>query len=148
MAAYILVRGGRFAGRRCFSGMILRAACHAEVDYWAIPASALYSGSDWTGTLTIVLGTYDLFRCAMCLCRILAVRWTFDRVAGRKLAADLGVRPLMPSDLVTLPIIAAGGYFRGLPGLHPVTGIDLVIASVYHGPPVRDTLPIKQRCAS
>ena len=132
MAAYILVRGGRFAGRTLFSGMIYAPLVMPEV-ITGLSLLLLFIGIGLDrGTLTIVLA-HTTFSMSSRLV-------TFDR-SLEEAALDLGCSPFDAFRLVTLPIIAPA-VISGWLLAFTLSLDDLVIASFTTGPS-STTLPIK-----
>ena len=139
MAAYILVRGGRFAGRTLFSGMIYAPLVMPEV-ITGLSLLLLFIGIGLDrGTLTIVLAHTTFSMCYVSV--VVSSRLvTFDR-SLEEAALDLGCSPFDAFRLVTLPIIAPA-VISGWLLAFTLSLDDLVIASFTTGPS-STTLPIK-----
>ncbi len=139
MAAYVLVRAGRFHGRTLFSGMIYAPLVMPEV-ITGLSLLLLFIGLNIDrGVFTVVLAhtTFSMCYVSVVVSSRLA---TFDR-ALEEAATDLGATPLEVFRLVTLPIIApavASGWLLAF----TLSLDDLVIASFTTGPGAT-TLPIK-----
>ncbi|QBF29719.1 ABC transporter permease [Thalassococcus sp. S3] len=139
MAAYVLVRGGRFAGRTLFSGMIYAPLVMPEV-ITGLSLLLLFIGIGLDrGVLTIVLAHTTFSMCYVSV--VVSSRLvTFDR-SLEEAALDLGCSPLEAFRLVTLPIIAPA-VISGWLLAFTLSLDDLVIASFTAGP-AATTLPIK-----
>lgn len=139
MAAYVLVRGGRFLGRTLFSGMIYAPLVMPEV-ITGLSLLLLFIGIGLDrGVLTIVLAhtTFSMCYVSVVVSSRLA---TFDR-SLEEAALDLGCSPFQAFRLVTLPIIAPA-VISGWLLAFTLSLDDLVIASFATGPSAT-TLPIK-----
>lgn len=139
MAAYVLVRRGRFLGRTLFSGMIYAPLVMPEViTGLSLLLLFIAIGLD-RGVLTIVLA-HTTF--AMCYVSVVVSSrlMTFDR-SLEEAALDLGASPFEAFRLVTLPIIAPA-VISGWLLAFTLSLDDLVIASFTAGPSAT-TLPIK-----
>jgi putrescine transport system permease protein len=139
MAAYVLVRGGRFFGRTLFSGMIYAPLVMPEV-ITGLSLLLLFIGMGLDrGVLTIVLA-HTTF--AMCFVSVVVSSrlMTFDN-SLEEAALDLGASPLDAFRLVTLPIIAPA-VISGWLLAFTLSLDDLVIASFTSGPSAT-TLPMK-----
>lgn len=139
MAAYALVRGGRFRGRTLFSGMIFAPLVMPEV-ITGLSLLLLFIGIGLDrGIVTIVLA-HTTF--AMCFVSVVVSSRlvTFDR-SLEEAALDLGASPFEAFRLVTLPIIAPA-VISGWLLAFTLSLDDLVIASFTSGPGAT-TLPIK-----
>lgn len=139
MAAYVLVRGGRFMGRTLFSGMIYAPLVMPEV-ITGLSLLLLFIGIGLDrGVLTIVLA-HTTF--AMCYVSVVVSSrlLTFDR-SLEEAALDLGCSAFDAFRLVTLPIIAPA-VISGWLLAFTLSLDDLVIASFTAGPSAT-TLPIK-----
>ena len=139
MAAYVLVRGGRFMGRTVFSGMIYAPLVMPEV-ITGLSLLLLFIGIGLDrGVLTIVLA-HTTF--AMCYVSVVVSSrlLTFDR-SLEEAALDLGCTGFEAFRLVTLPIIAPA-VISGWLLAFTLSLDDLVIASFTAGPSAT-TLPIK-----
>ncbi|MCR9184046.1 MAG: ABC transporter permease [Halieaceae bacterium] len=139
LAAYALVRGGRFAGRTLFSGMIYAPLVMPEV-ITGLSLLLLFIGIGLErGVLTIVLAHTTFSMCYVSV--VVSSRLvTFDR-SLEEAALDLGCSPWSAFRLVTLPIIAPA-VISGWLLAFTLSLDDLVIASFTTGPSAT-TLPIK-----
>ena len=139
LAAYVLVRGGRFMGRTLFSGMIYAPLVMPEV-ITGLSLLLLFIGIGLDrGTLTIVLAHTTFSMCYVSV--VVSSRLvTFDR-SLEEAALDLGCSPFDAFRLVTLPIIAPA-VISGWLLAFTLSLDDLVIASFTTGPS-STTLPIK-----
>ncbi|MCG6901695.1 MAG: ABC transporter permease subunit [Rhodobacter sp.] len=139
MAAYVLVRGGRFAGRTVFSGMIYAPLVMPEV-ITGLSLLLLFIGIGLDrGILTIVLAHTTFSMCYVSV--VVSSRLvSFDR-SLEEAALDLGCTPFDAFRLVTLPIIAPA-VISGWLLAFTLSLDDLVIASFTSGPSAT-TLPIK-----
>jgi putrescine transport system permease protein len=139
MAAYVLVRGGRFMGRTLFSGMIYAPLVMPEV-ITGLSLLLLFIGMGLDrGILTIVLAHTTFSMCYVSV--VVSSRLvTFDR-SLEEAALDLGCSPAEAFRLVTLPIIAPA-VISGWLLAFTLSLDDLVIASFTSGP-AATTLPIK-----
>jgi len=139
LAAYVLVRAGRFPGRTLFSGMIYAPLVMPEV-ITGLSLLLLFIGLGLDrGVLTIVLAhtTFSMCFVSVVVSSRLA---TFDQ-SLEEAALDLGCSPLDAFRLVTLPIIAPA-VIAGWLLAFTLSLDDLVIASFTSGP-AATTLPIK-----
>ncbi|MBE9637611.1 ABC transporter permease [Salipiger mangrovisoli] len=139
MAAYVLVRAGRFHGRTLFSGMIYAPLVMPEV-ITGLALLLLFIGINLDrGVFTIVLA-HTTF--AMCYVSVVVSSrlTTFDK-SLEEAALDLGCSPFEAFRLVTLPIIAPA-VISGWLLAFTLSLDDLVIASFTTGPSAT-TLPIK-----
>ncbi|SFT96187.1 ABC transporter permease [Sedimentitalea nanhaiensis] len=139
MAAYVLIRGGRFLGRTLFSGMIYAPLVMPEV-ITGLSLLLLFIGLGLDrGVLTVVLAhtTFSMCYVSVVVSSRLA---TFDR-SLEEAALDLGCSPMEAFRLVTLPIIAPA-VISGWLLAFTLSLDDLVIASFTTGPSAT-TLPIK-----
>ncbi|PJE37313.1 putrescine ABC transporter permease PotI [Pseudooceanicola lipolyticus] len=139
MAAYVLVRGGRFLGRTLFSGMIYAPLVMPEV-ITGLSLLLLFIGIGLDrGVLTIVLAHTTFSMCYVSV--VVSSRLvTFDQ-SLEEAALDLGCSPAQAFRLVTLPIIAPA-VISGWLLAFTLSLDDLVIASFTTGPSAT-TLPIK-----
>lgn len=139
MAAYVLVRGGRFMGRTLFSGMIYAPLVMPEV-ITGLSLLLLFIGIGLDrGVMTIVLAHTTFSMCYVSV--VVSSRLvTFDR-SLEEAALDLGCSPAQAFRLVTLPIIAPA-VISGWLLAFTLSLDDLVIASFTSGP-AATTLPIK-----
>ncbi|AXX99046.1 ABC transporter permease [Profundibacter amoris] len=139
MAAYAMVRGGRFRGRTLFSGMIYAPLVMPEViTGLSLLLLFIAIGMD-RGVTTIVLAhtTFSMCYVSVVVSSRLA---TFDR-SLEEAALDLGCTPFDAFRSVTLPIIAPA-VVSGWLLAFTLSLDDLVIASFTSGPS-STTLPIK-----
>ncbi len=139
MAAYVMVRGGRFRGRTLFSGMIYAPLVMPEV-ITGLSLLLLFIGIGLDrGVLTIVLAhtTFSMCYVSVVVSSRLA---TFD-LSLEEAALDLGCSRAEAFRLVTLPIIAPA-VISGWLLAFTLSLDDLVIASFTSGPSAT-TLPIK-----
>lgn len=139
MAAYTLVRGGRFFGRTLFSGMIYAPLVMPEV-ITGLSLLLLFIGIGLDrGILTIVLAHTTFSMCFVSV--VVSSRLsTFDR-ALEEAALDLGASTWDAFRLVTLPIIAPA-VISGWLLAFTLSLDDLVIATFASGPSAT-TLPMK-----
>lgn len=139
MAAYVMVRAGRFPGRTLFSGMIYAPLVMPEV-ITGLSLLLLFIGIGLDrGVLTIVLAHTTFSMCFVSV--VVSSRLvSFDR-SLEEAALDLGCSPFEAFRLVTLPIIAPA-VFAGWLLAFTLSLDDLVIASFTAGPS-STTLPIK-----
>lgn len=139
MAAYVLVRGGRFMGRTLFSGMIYAPLVMPEV-ITGLSLLLLFIGIGLDrGVLTIVLAHTTFSMCFVSV--VVSSRLiSFDR-SLEEAALDLGCSAFEAFRLVTLPIIAPA-VISGWLLAFTLSLDDLVIASFTAGP-ASTTLPIK-----
>ncbi|MCT4556388.1 MAG: ABC transporter permease [Pelagimonas sp.] len=139
MAAQVLVRGGRFAGRTLFSGMIYAPLVMPEV-ITGLSLLLLFIGIGLDrGVLTVVLAHTTFAMCYVSV--VVSSRLaTFDR-SLEEAALDLGCSQFEAFRLVTLPIIAPA-VISGWLLAFTLSLDDLVIASFTSGPGAT-TLPIK-----
>lgn len=139
MAAYVLVRAGRFYGRTLFSGMIYAPLVMPEV-ITGLSLLLLFIGIGMDrGIVTIILAHATFSMCYVSV--VVSSRlMTFDR-SLEEAALDLGCSPFDAFRLVTLPIIAPA-VISGWLLAFTLSLDDLVIASFTSGPSAT-TLPIK-----
>ena len=139
MAAYVLVRAGRFSGRTLFSGMIYAPLVMPEV-ITGLSLLLLFIGINLDrGVFTIVLAHTTFSMCYVSV--VVSSRLTsFDR-SLEEAALDLGCSPFEAFRLVTLPIIAPA-VISGWLLAFTLSLDDLVIASFTSGPGAT-TLPMK-----
>ncbi|NKW71394.1 ABC transporter permease subunit [Rhodobacteraceae bacterium R_SAG10] len=139
MAAYVMVRSGRFYGRTLFSGMIYAPLVMPEVITGLSPLLLFIAIGLDRGILTIVLAHTTFSMCYVSV--VVSSRLvSFDR-SLEEAALDLGCTPFDAFKSVTLPIIAPAvisGWLRAF----TLSLDDLVIASFTSGP-ASTTLPIK-----
>ncbi len=139
MAAYVMVRGGRFYGRTLFSGMIYAPLVMPEViTGLSLLLLFIAIGLD-RGVFTIILAhtTFSLCYVSVVVSSRLV---SFDR-SLEEAALDLGCTPFDAFRSVTLPIIAPA-VISGWLLAFTLSLDDLVIASFTAGPS-STTLPIK-----
>ena len=139
MAAYVLVRGGRFMGRTVFSGMVYAPLVMPEV-ITGLSLLLLFIGIGLDrGIFTVVLAHTTFSMCFVSV--VVSSRLvSFDK-SLEEAALDLGCSPFDAFRLVTLPIIAPAvisGWFLAF----TLSLDDLVIASFTAGPSAT-TLPIR-----
>ncbi|MGR3454947.1 ABC transporter permease [Pseudooceanicola sp.] len=139
MAAYVLVRAGRFLGRTLFSGMIYAPLVMPEV-ITGLSLLLLFIGIGLDrGIFTIILAHTTFSMCYVSV--VVSSRLTtFDR-SLEEAALDLGCTPFTAFRLVTLPIImpaVVSGWLLAF----TLSLDDLVIASFTAGPSAT-TLPMK-----
>ena len=139
MAAYALVRGGRFRGRTLFSGMIYAPLVMPEVITGLSLLLLFISIGLDRGGFTIILAhaTFSMCYCAVVVSSRLV---TFDR-SLEEAALDLGATGWDAFRLITLPIIAPAVISGWLLGF-TLSLDDLVIASFVSGPGAT-TLPMR-----
>ncbi|WP_323768303.1 ABC transporter permease [Antarctobacter sp.] len=139
IAAYVLVRAGRFPGRTLFSGMIYAPLVMPEV-ITGLSLLLLFIGLGMDrGVLTVVLAHTTFSMCYVSV--VVSSRLsTFDQ-ALEEAALDLGASPFESFTLITLPIIAPA-VISGWLLAFTLSLDDLVIASFTTGPGAT-TLPIK-----
>ena len=139
MAAYVMVRAGRFFGRTLFAGMIYAPLVMPEV-ITGLSLLLLFIGIGLERDLFTIILAHTTF--GMCYVSVVvsARLSTFDR-ALEEAALDLGCSPWAAFRLVTLPIIAPA-VISGWLLAFTLSLDDLVIASFVTGPGAT-TLPIK-----
>ncbi len=139
IAAYVLVRGGRFFGRTLFSGMIYAPLVMPEV-ITGLSLLLLFIGIGLDrGVLTIVLAHTTFSMCFVSV--VVSSRLvTFDQ-SLEEAALDLGASAWEAFRLITLPIIAPA-VISGWLLAFTLSLDDLVIASFTSGPSAT-TLPMK-----
>lgn len=139
MAAFVMIRGGRFFGRTLFSGMIYAPLVMPEVITGLSLLLLFISIGLDRGVFTIVLAhtTFSMCYVSIVVSSRLA---TFDRSLEES-ARDLGCTPFDAFKSVTLPVIAPG-VIAGWLLAFTLSLDDLVIASFTSGP-AATTLPIK-----
>ncbi len=139
MAAYVLVRGGRFMGRTLFSGMIYAPLVMPEVITGLSLLLLFISIGLDRGIFTIILAHTTFSMCYVSV--VVSSRLvTFDR-SVEEAALDLGCTPFDAFRSVTLPIIAPA-VISGWLLAFTLSLDDLVIASFTSGPSAT-TLPIR-----
>ena len=131
MAAYTLVRGGRFFGRTLFSGMIYAPLVMPEV-ITGLSLLLLFIGIGMDrGVVTIVLAHTTFSMCFVSV--VVSSRlMSFDR-SLEEAALDLGATPFTAFRLITLPIIAPA-VVAGWLLAFTLSLDDLVIAQFVSGP--------------
>ena len=139
MAAYVLVRQGRFAGRTLFSGMIYAPLVMPEVITGLSLLLLFISIGLDRGILTIVLAHTTFAMCYVSV--VVSSRLVSFDQSLEEAALDLGATPFEAFRLVTLPIIAPA-VISGWLLAFTLSLDDLVIASFTAGPSAT-TLPIK-----
>ena len=139
MAAYVMVRSGRFAGRTLFSGMIYAPLVMPEVITGLSLLLLFIALGIPRGVFTIVLAhtTFSMCYVAVVVSSRLA---SFDR-SLEEAALDLGCTPFDAFRSVTLPI-SAPAVIAGWLLAFTLSLDDLVIASFTSGPS-STTLPIR-----
>lgn len=139
MAAFVLVRSGRFFGRTLFSGMIYAPLVMPEVITGLSLLLLFISIGMPRGVMTIVLahGTFSMCYVSVVVSSRMA---SFDR-SLEEAAYDLGCSGWDAFKSVTLPIIAPA-VISGWLLAFTLSLDDLVIASFTAGPS-STTLPIK-----
>ncbi|SMX39437.1 ABC transporter permease subunit [Maliponia aquimaris] len=139
MAAYVLVRAGRFPGRTLFSGMIYAPLVMPEV-ITGLSLLLLFIGIGLDrGVFTVVLAHTTFAMCYVSV--VVSSRLASFDQSLEEAALDLGASPLEAFILVTLPIIAPA-VISGWLLAFTLSLDDLVIASFTTGPGAT-TLPIK-----
>jgi putrescine transport system permease protein len=139
IAAYILVRMGRFRGRTLFSGMIYAPLVMPEVITGLSLLLLFIALGIGRGLTTVVLAHTTFTMCYVSV--VVSSRLvTFDK-SLEEAALDLGCTPLDAFFSVTLPIIAPS-VVAGWLLAFTLSLDDLVIASFNTGPGAT-TLPIK-----
>ena len=139
MAAYVIVRGGRFKGRTVMSGMLYAPIVMPEViTGLSLLLLFIAIGLD-RGLVTIVLAHTTFSMCFVSV--VVSSRLvSFDK-SLEEAALDLGCTPFDAFRLVTLPIIAPA-VISGWLLAFTLSLDDLVIASFTAGPSAT-TLPIR-----
>ena len=139
MAAYVLVRSGRFLGRTVFSGLIYAPLVMPEV-ITGLSLLLLFIGIGMDrGVMTVVLAHTTFSMCYVSV--VVSSRlFTFDQ-SLEEAALDLGCSSAEAFRLVTLPIIAPA-VISGWLLAFTLSLDDLVIATFTTGPSAT-TLPIK-----
>ncbi len=139
MAAYVLVRAGRFTGRTLFSGMIYAPLVMPDViTGLSLLLLFIAVGLD-RGATTIVLAHTTFTMCYVSV--VVSARLvSFDK-SLEEAALDLGCTPFDAFRSVTLPMIAPA-VISGWLLAFTLSLDDLVIASFTSGPS-STTLPIK-----
>ncbi len=139
MAAYVLVRRGRFFGRTLFSGMIYAPLVMPEViTGLSLLLLFIAIGLD-RGILTITLAHTTFAMCYVSV--VVSSRLVSFDNSLEEAALDLGASPFDAFKSVTLPIIAPA-VISGWLLAFTLSLDDLVVASFVSGPS-STTLPIK-----
>lgn len=139
MAAYVMVRAGRFRGRTLFSGMIYAPLVMPEViTGLSLLLLFIAIGLD-RGVFTIVLAHTTFSMCYVSV--VVSSRLVSFDQSLEEAALDLGCTPFDAFRCVTLPIIAPA-VVSGWLLAFTLSLDDLVIASFTSGPS-STTLPIK-----
>jgi putrescine transport system permease protein len=139
MAAYTMVRAGRFYGRTLFSGMIYAPLVMPEV-ITGLSLLLLFIGIGLDrGVVTVVLAHTTFAMCYVSV--VVSSRLVSFDQSLEEAALDLGCTPFQAFRLVTLPIIAPA-VISGWLLAFTLSLDDLVIASFTAGPSAT-TLPIK-----
>ncbi len=139
MAAYVLVRMGRFRGRTGFSGMVYAPLVMPEVITGLSLLLLFIALGIPRGLFTVVLAHTTFAMCYVAV--VVSSRLvSFDK-SLEEAALDLGCSPLDAFFSVTLPIIAPS-VIAGWLLAFTLSLDDLVIASFTTGPGAT-TLPIK-----
>ncbi len=139
MAAYVLMRAGRFLGRTLFSGMIYAPLVMPDVIMGLAFLLLFISIGLDRGVMTIVLAHTTFTMCYVSV--VVSSRLvTFDK-SLEEAALDLGCTPFDAFRSVTLPIIAPA-VISGWLLAFTLSLDDLVIASFAAGPS-STTLPMK-----
>lgn len=139
MAAYAMMRRGRFPGRTLFSGMIYAPLVMPEViTGLSLLLLFIAVGLD-RGIVTIILAHTTFAMCYVSV--VVSSRLVSFDVSLEEAARDLGCTPFQAFTQVTLPIIAPA-VIAGWLLAFTLSLDDLVIASFTSGPSAT-TLPIK-----
>ncbi len=139
IAAYVLVRMGRFRGRTVFSGMVYAPLVMPEVITGLSLLLLFIALGIPRGMMTVVLAHTTFAMCYVAV--VVSSRLvTFDK-SLEEAALDLGCSPVDAFFSVTLPIIAPS-VIAGWLLAFTLSLDDLVIASFTSGPGAT-TLPIK-----
>jgi putrescine transport system permease protein len=139
MAAYALVRAGRFRGRTLFSGMIYAPLVMPEVITGLSLLLLFIALNVDRGVMTIVLAHTTFSMCYVSV--VVSSRLVSFDMSLEEAALDLGCSPFEAFRLVTLPIIAPA-VISGWLLAFTLSLDDLVIASFTAGP-AATTLPMK-----
>ncbi|CUH51378.1 ABC transporter permease [Shimia marina] len=139
MAAIVMVRSGRFAGRTLFSGMIYAPMVMPEVITGLSLLLLFISLNVDRGVMTIVLAHTTFSMCYVSV--VVSSRLVSFDQSLEEAALDLGCSPFQAFRLVTLPIIAPA-VISGWLLAFTLSLDDLVIASFTAGPSAT-TLPMK-----
>ncbi|NOX73621.1 MAG: ABC transporter permease [Alphaproteobacteria bacterium] len=139
MAAYVLVRSGRFMGRTLFSGMIYAPLVVPDVIVGLSLLLLFISLGMDRGITTIVLAHATFSMCYVSV--VVSSRLVSFDQSLEEAALDLGCTPFDAFRSVTLPIIAPS-VISGWLLAFTLSLDDLVIASFTSGPSAT-TLPMK-----
>lgn len=139
MAAYVMVRGGRFYGRTLFSGMVYAPLVMPEV-ITGLSLLLFFIAIDLDRGVTTIILAHTTF--SMCYVSVVVSSRlvSFDQ-SLEEAALDLGCTPFDAFRSVTLPIIAPS-VIAGWLLAFTLSLDDLVIASFAAGP-ASTTLPIR-----
>ncbi|MCV2865622.1 ABC transporter permease [Albidovulum sediminicola] len=139
MAAYVMVRAGRFAGRTLFSGMIYAPLVMPEVITGLAMLLLFISLGLDRGVFTIILAHITFTMCFVSV--VVSSRLaTFDK-SLEEAALDLGCTPFDAFKSVTLPIIAPAVISGWL--LAFTLSLDDLVISQFVAGPSSTTLPMK-----
>ena len=139
MAAYVLLRAGRFTGRTLFSGMIYAPIVMPEVITGLAMLLLFISLGLDRGVFTIILAHITFTMCFVSV--VVSSRLvTFDR-SLEEAALDLGCTPFDAFKSVTLPIIAPAVISGWL--LAFTLSLDDLVISQFVAGPSSTTLPMK-----
>jgi len=139
MAAYVVVRAGRFAGRTLFSGMIYAPLVMPEVITGLAMLLLFISLGLDRGVFTIILAHITFTMCFVSV--VVSSRLvTFDK-SLEEAALDLGCTPFDAFKSVTLPIIAPAVISGWL--LAFTLSLDDLVISQFVAGPSSTTLPMK-----
>lgn len=139
MAAYVLVRAGKFLGRTVFQGMIFAPLVMPEV-ITALSMLLLFIATGVNrGQATLVVAQTTLLMCFVCV--VVSARLASHDRAMEEAALDLGCTPFAAFRLVTLPIIAPAVISAWLLAFS-MSLDDLVMAAFIAGPDAT-TLPVR-----
>jgi putrescine transport system permease protein len=139
MAAYVLMRSGRFVGRTLFSGMIYAPLVMPEVILGLAMLLLFISIGLDRGVLTIILAHITFTMCFVSV--VVSSRLvTFDK-SLEEAALDLGCTPFDAFRSVTLPIIAPAVISGWL--LAFTLSLDDLVISQFVAGPSSTTLPMK-----
>ena len=139
MAAYVLVRSGRFHGRTLFSGMIYAPLVMPDVIIGLSLLLLFIALSIDRGMMTVIIAHTTFAMCYVAV--VVSSRLVSFDNSLEEAALDLGCTPLQAFFYVTLPIIAPS-VVAGWLLAFTLSLDDLVIASFTTGPGAT-TLPIK-----
>lgn len=139
MAAYVMVRGGRFMGRTLFSGMIFAPLVMPEVITGLSLFLLFKPVFTQFSAQTIILAHATFSMCYVSV--VVSSRLVAFDKSLEEAALDLGCTPFESFRLVTLPIIAPA-VISGWLLAFTLSLDDLVIASFTTGPGAT-TLPMK-----